>query len=85
MNRKNEKRLDAAELKSADWTKHLEIIDCDYLGDCDPPDEDIWEELHHDNFVTAIRHRVTGEIRGYVFDRRTHEQMEADGGDLAFL
>ena len=85
MKRETEKRLDAAELKGSDWTSHLAIIDCDYLGDCDPPDDDIWEELHHDKFVTAIRHRTTGEIRGYCFDRRTHAEMEADGGDLAFL
>ena len=85
MKRETEKRLDAVQLTGADWTQHLAIIDCDYLGDRDPPDEDIWEEIFFDNFVTAIRHRATGEVRGYCFDRRTHEKMKADGGDLAFL
>ena len=85
MKRETEKRLNDIQSKGLDWTKHLAIIDCDYLGDRDPPDDDIWETLHFDNFVTAIRHRKTGEIRGYCFDRRTHEQMEADDGNLAFL
>ena len=85
MKRETEKRLDAIELKGPDWTRHLETIDCDYLGDCDPPDDDVWEEIFFDKFVTAIRHRATGEIRGYCRDRRSHAEMEADGGNLEFL
>ena len=85
MKRETEKRLDAAELKGADWTRHIDNIDCDYLGDNDPPDDDIWEELHFDNFVTAVRHRKTGEIRGYCFDRRSDAEIESDGGNLEFL
>lgn len=83
MKRELENRLDDIELKGPDWTTHLAIIDCDYLDDAEYPDEE-WEELHFDDFVTAIRHRVTGEIRGYYFDRRTDEQMESDGGNLEF-
>ena len=40
----------------------------------------IWEGICTMNdFVTAVRHRKTGEIRGYCFDRRTHAEIEADG------
>ena len=84
MKRETEKRLVAAELEGADWTQHLETIDGCYLDDCEYPN-DLWEEIFHDKFVTAIRHRVTGEIRGYHRDRRTEEQMKADGGNLEFL
>ena len=79
-----EKRLNDIESKGLDWTKHLEFIDGCYLDECDYPD-DVWEELHFDNFVTAVRHRKTGEIRGYCRDRRTEKQMEKDGGNLEFL
>ena len=85
MRREIEKRLDAIELKGPDWTTHLAIIECDYLGDCDPPDDAEWEEIFFDKFVTAIRHRVTGEIKGYCNDRRSDAEIKADGGDLAFL
>ena len=84
MRREIEKRLVAAELEGADWTQHLETIDGCYLDDCDYPDEE-WEELHHDNFVTAVRNRITGEIRGYHRDRRTEEEMEREGGKLEYL
>ena len=84
MKRELENRIEAVELKSPDWTKHLENIDGCYLDAGNYPDEE-WEELHFDDFVTAVRHRKTGEIRGYCFDRRTHEQMEADGGNLEYL
>ena len=84
MKRETEKRLDAMEVQGPDWTEHLEFIDGCYLGDAEYPD-DVWEELHHDNFVTAVRHRKTGEIRGYCFDRRSEAQMEADGGKLEYL
>ena len=84
MKRETEKRLDAIESKGPDWTAHLETIDCDYLDDAEYPD-DVWETLHFDKFVTAVRHRKTGEIRGYCFDRRSHAEMEADGGNLEYL
>ena len=84
MKRETEKRLDALQLTGPDWTIHLDFIDGCYLDAGNYPDDE-WEELHFDNFVTAVRHRVTGEVRGYCRDRRTHEQMKADGGDLAFL
>ena len=79
-----EKRLDDIESKGPDWTAHLEFIDGGYLDGCDYPD-DVWETLHFDNFVTAVRHRATGEVRGYCRDRRTEEQMEKDGGKLEYL
>ena len=79
-----EKRLNALQLKSPDWTQHLEFIDGCYLDAGDYPN-DVWEELHHDNFITAVRHRETGEVRGYCRDRRSDAEMEADGGNLEFL
>ena len=84
MKREIEKRLDALQLKSPDWTQHLETIDGCYLDAGDYPD-DVWDELYFDKFVTAVRHRTTGEIRGYCRDRRSHEEMEADGGNLEYL
>ena len=84
MRRELEKRLDCIELKGPDWTRHLDNIDGCYLDECDYPD-DLWEELHFDKFITAVRHRVTGEIRGYHRDRRTEEEMEREGGKLEYL
>ena len=84
MKRETEKRLDAIESKEPDWTEHLEFIDGCYLDAGNYPD-DVWETLHFDNFVTAVRHRVTGEVRGYHRDRRSYAEMEADGGNLEYL
>lgn len=84
MKREIEKRLDAIEAKGPDWTQHLENIDGCYLDAADYPD-DVWEEIFFDDFVTAVRHRATGEIRGYCFDRRSHAEMEAAGGKLEYL
>ena len=78
-----EKRLKLIECKGTDWAQHLDYIDYGVV-EVDYKNSE-WEELHFDNFITAVRHRKTGEIRGYYFDRRTHEEMEADGGDLQFL
>ena len=80
----SKKRLDAIELKGPDWTEHLDNIDGCYLGDAEYPDN-VWEELHFDDFITAVRHRVTGKIRGYCRDRRSEEQMEREGGKLEYL
>lgn len=84
MRRETERRLDAIELKGPSWTEHLDFIDGCYLDECDYPD-DIWEEIFFDKFVTAVRHRKTGEIRGYCRDRRSDAEMESDGGNLEFL
>ena len=79
-----EKRLDDIEKKGPDWTQHLEFIDGGYLDGCDYP-ADVWEEIFFDKFVTAVRNRKTGEVRGYCRDRRSEEQMKSDGGNLEFL
>ena len=84
MKREIEKRLDSIESKGPDWTRHLDTIDGGYLDGCEYPDAE-WEELYFDKFVTAVRHRRTGEIRGYCRDRRSHAEMEADGGNLEYL
>ena len=83
MKRETERRLDAIEGRTSDWVAKLDTIDYGVL-DVDYENGD-WEELHFDNFITAVRHRKTGEVRGYYRDRRTYEQMEADGGNLEFL
>ena len=84
MKREFENRIEAIELKGPDWTTYLETIDGGYLDGCDYPDAE-WEELYFDDFVTAVRHRTTGEIRGYCRDRRSHEQILNEGGKLEFL
>ena len=83
MKRETEKRLDALEGRTSDWVAELEIVDYGAL-EVDYENGD-WEELHFDKIITAVRHRKTGEVRGYYRDRRTHAEMEAGGGDLAFL
>lgn len=83
MKRETERRLDAIEGRTSDWAAILPTIDYGVLetnynnGD--------WEELHFDKIITAVRHRKTGEVRGYYRDRRTYEQMESEGGNLEFL
>ena len=78
-----EKRLDALEGRTSDWAAQLNVVDYGVL-EVDYENGD-WEELHFDNFVTAVRHRKTGEIRGYYFDRRTDAQIKIEGGKLEFL
>ena len=83
MKRETERRLAAIE-NSLDWTAHLDVFDSGYLESCDYPNDE-WEELHFDDFNTAVRHRATGEIRGYYFDRRSDAAIERAGGNLEFL
>ena len=79
-----EKRLAAIENKTFAWEAHLDTIDSGYLESCDYPDDE-WVILHFDNFITAVWHRETGEIRGYYFDRRTDAEIEREGGLLEYL
>ena len=77
------KRLDLIECKGTDWTQYLDYIDYGVV-EMDYENGD-WEEVYFDNFITAVRNRKTGEVRGYCNDRRTEEEIEADGGNLEFL
>ena len=76
------KRLEQIETKTQDWAAQLDIVD--YLGLTDYENGE-WEEVFFDNFITVVRHRITGEIRGVYNDRRTGEEIIAMGGDLAYL
>ena len=76
------KRLEQIEALETDWAAQLDIID--YLGLCDY-DNGEWVEVHHDNFITVLKNKITGEIRGVYNDRRSDEEIIAMGGDLAYL
>lgn len=82
MKREIEKRLDEIEGRKFDWAGQLEIVDYGVLDNY-PSDE--WEELHSDKTLTVVRHRTTGEIRGYYLDRRTDAEIESEGGNLEYL
>ena len=83
MKRDIEKRLDALEGRTFDWVAKLDTIDYGVL-EVDYENGD-WEELHFDDFVTAVRHKYTNEIRGYCRDRRSDAQIKSEGGLLEFL
>ena len=82
MRRDIDKRLAALEEGGTDWISKLEFIDYDGLDDYESGD---WDEVFFDDFVTVVKHKETGEVRGYYNDRRTIEEMVAAGGNLAFL
>ncbi len=77
-----EKRLSDIEDGGTDWISKLEFIDYDGLDDYENGD---WDEVFFDDFVTVVKHKETGEVRGYYNDRRTVEEMVEAGGLLAFL
>lgn len=77
------KRLEEIETAKQDWATQLNIID--YDGILDDYDNGEWLELHHDNFITVVRHKETGEVRGYYWDRRTDAEIIAMGGNLAYV
>lgn len=77
-----EKRLSDLEDGGTDWISKLEFIDYDGLDDYENGD---WDEIFFDDFVTVVKHKETGEIRGYYNDRRTIDEIVAAGGNLAFL
>lgn len=77
-----EKRVGVLESAGTDWISRLKYID--YVGMSDYDDAD-WEEVHHENPITVFRHIESGEIRGVYMDRRTDEQILAEGGSLEFL
>lgn len=76
------KRLSALEDGGTDWISKLEFIDYDGLDDYENGD---WDEVFFDDFVTVVKHRENGEVRGYYNDRRTIDEIVAAGGLLAFL
>ena len=76
------RRLDEIEERETDWISKLNVID--YIGLTDY-DNGSWEEVHHDSTVTVMRNKVTGEVRGVYNDRRTDQEIIAEGGNLEFL
>ena len=77
-----EKRIGDLESAGTDWITRLKYID--YLGMSDYDDAG-WEEVHDENPITVFRHIESGEIRGVYMDRRTDEQILAEGGSLEYL
>ncbi len=75
------KRLDEIETAKQDWVADLE--DVDYLG-LEDYDNGEWEELHFDQTITVVRHKVTGKIRGVYNDRRSIDEYP-EGADFAYL
>ena len=83
MRRNINQRLTAVENRKLDWAAQLKIVDYGVLEVS--YENDVWEELHHDNFITVVRHRETKEVRGYCRDRRSEQEILAEGGLLEFL
>ena len=77
-----EKRLSDIEDGGTDWISKLSFIDYDGIDDYNNGD---WDEIFFDDYVTVVKHKETGEIRGHYFDRRTIEEIVEAGGNLAFL
>lgn len=75
-------RLEELETATEDWAAKLDIVD--YIGLCDYEDGS-WEEIFFDQTITVLRNLETGEVRGVYNDRRTDAEIEAMGGDLAYL
>ena len=76
------KRLNDIETTTTDWAADLDVIDYGVLDDYTGNE---WTELHHDTYITVVRHSETGEVRGYYRDRRSHEQIQSEGGNLEYL
>ncbi len=76
-------RLDEIETATTDWAAKLDVIDYDWI--LDDYSEDRWEELHHDQTITVLRNKETGEVRGIYKDRRTDAEIKEMGGNLAYL
>ena len=82
MRRNIRQRLDEIEARETDWIAKLNVID--YIGLTDY-DNGSWEEVHHDQTITVLRNKETGEVRGIYWDRRTDAEIKAMGGNLAYL
>ena len=76
------RRLDEIETATEDWAAKLDVIDYDHI--LDDYSEDRWEELWHDDTITVLKNKETGEVRGVYWDRRTDAEIKAMGGDLAY-
>ncbi len=75
-------RLDEIETATTDWAAKLKVIDYDWI--LDDYSEDRWEEVWHDDTITALRNKETGEVRGIWNDRRSDDEIRAAGGNLAY-
>ena len=75
-------RLDEIEAVTSDWAAKLKVIDYDWI--LDDYSEDRWEEVWHDDTITVLRNKETGEVRGIWNDRRSDDEIKAIGGDLAY-
>ena len=77
------RRLAEIEMMSkTDWFSQLSTVD--YFGMEDYEDGS-WQELHYDETITVLRNKQSGEVRGVYHDRRTDDEIEAAGGDLAYV
>ena len=77
------RRLDEIETATEDWVVKLDVVDYDSV--LDNYSDKRWEELHHDQTITVLRNKETGEVRGIYKDRRTAAEIKALGGNLAYL
>lgn len=78
-----ESRLATIEGERNDWISRLQTID--YLNGLDDYAVDEWEPVFNDDFITVIRSRVTGEVKGVYWDRRGDDEILSRGGNLEFL
>ncbi len=76
-------RLDEIETATEDWAAKLDVIDYDWI--LDDYSDKRWTEVWHDQTITVLRNKETGEVRGIWNDRRTDVEIKAMGGDLAYL
>ena len=75
-------RLDEIETATTDWAGKLKIIDYDHI--LDDYSDKRWIELWHDDTITVLKNKETGEVRGIWNDRRSDDEIRAAGGNLAY-
>lgn len=84
MKKETERRLAELESGGTDWFNSLSYVDYGVDG-INYADSDEWQEVHFDQTVTVYRNNETDEVRGVYQDRRTEEEIVAQGGNLAYL
>ena len=77
------KRLNELETQRPDHISRLEFID--YIG-IEPYDNGNWLMIDDtDPTIIVIQNKLTGDVRGLYNDRRSTEEIQSAGGNLAYL
>lgn len=84
MRPKTKQRLTELEAVLTDHVARLPVIDYGILHADYGRDPD-WIEVYFDQACTVYRNKRTNEVRGSYHDRRSTDEMLADGGQLEFL